>query len=78
MGGHLKSLGGWVNMDHLIDEYVDLLADPAANNKCVICPSGDKSWYPQPFPESNIYQPLSVVPEGFKTDASYGIAKSIF
>ncbi|KAI9030249.1 hypothetical protein DFJ74DRAFT_702574 [Hyaloraphidium curvatum] len=78
MGGHIKQLGGWVNMDHLIDEFVGLLADPEANNKAVITPTGDKSIYPKQFPESAITLPLCEVPEGFKSETSLGASKSIF
>lgn len=78
MGGHLKDLGGWVNMDHLVDEYVDLLGDESANGKAVVCPSGDKSVYPKPFHEREMQLPLCYIPDGFKTPASYGKDKSIF
>jgi hypothetical protein len=78
MGGHIKALGGWVNMDHLIDEYINLLGDPDANGKAVITPTGNKSIYPKPFPEATIYVPLCEIPEGYKTPESYGGERSIF
>lgn len=64
-------------MDHLIDEYVDLLGDKNANGKAVITPTGDESVYPVHFDEKvQMYVPICKVPEGFKEPVSYGKDKS--